>query len=173
MPIPSITASIFAREILPAILIPNLGGWATGLLTRTEIKSWYENLRKPSWRPPNSAFPIVWTSLYSAMGYASWLIYRSGSWANVKLPLTLYGTQLALNMLWSPLFFKAHRMKLALVDIGLLWVNVAACIFTFHPVNKTAAYLMVPYLGWLTLASALNYWIWKENPEEDASRKRL
>ncbi|OWA53049.1 putative Translocator protein [Hypsibius exemplaris] len=169
MPIPPITASLLGREILPAVLLPIGGGWINGIQTRSQIESWYEKLRRPDWRPPNWVFGPVWTALYGSMGYASWLLYRSGGGlaGPARLPLILYGSQLALNFAWTPLFFKLHKTGWALADISALWLNVAACIYTFYPVNKTASYLMIPYIGWLSLASVLNWWIWKENPNAD------
>ncbi|CAG2066021.1 unnamed protein product, partial [Timema podura] len=127
-----------------------------------------QTLKRPSWRPPNYVFAPVWTGLYCGMGYASYLVWRDGGGLEgaARLPLALYSSQLALNWAWSPIFFGAHSLKWGLVDITLLWLNVAACIFTFHQVNKTAGLVLVPYLGWLTIASALNYVIWRDNPDK-------
>ncbi|OWA53050.1 putative Translocator protein [Hypsibius exemplaris] len=159
-------------EILPAVVVPNIGGILGALLIAKDIKTWYNKLKKPSWSPPNWIFGPAWTTLYICMGISSWMIYKSGGGFGGKagFPLVLYGTQLVLNWLWSPIFFKAHRPGVALVEIIVLWLNVAACISSFHPINKTAAHLLLPYLAWLSLATALNYSIWKNNP--NASRIR-
>nr|CAD7435572.1 unnamed protein product [Timema monikensis] len=151
-----------------ATILPNVGGWISSYANRQEIKVWYETLKRPSWRPPNYVFAPVWTGLYCSMGYASYLVWRDGGGLEgaARLPLALYSSQIALNWAWSPIFFGAHSLKWGLVDITLLWLNVAACVFTFNQVNKTAGLLLVPYLGWLTVASALNYVIWRDNPDK-------
>ncbi|CAF0853189.1 unnamed protein product [Brachionus calyciflorus] len=152
-------------------VLPNLGGIAGSYFTRKSIKTWYESLDKPSWRPPNRLFAPVWTTLYSSIGYASFLILRDGVGSSRNLALGLYGTQLALNWAWTPLFFHYHKLGLATVEIGLLTANIAACIYAFYPINKTAAYLLLPYLAWVSFASALTYNIWKQ--KERFSREHL
>ncbi|KAL5232739.1 hypothetical protein ACI65C_000149 [Semiaphis heraclei] len=129
-----------------------------------------QTLNRPSWRPPNYMFAPVWTTLYLGMGYASYMVYRSGGgfFGAAKIPLTLYASQLVLNWAWTPLFFEFHQLKWSLVEICVLWTNVAGCIVTFHKINKVASYLMIPYLGWLSLATALTYNIYKNNPEISA-----
>ncbi|XP_067007797.1 translocator protein [Anabrus simplex] len=148
-----------------AVVFPNVGGWLGGLITVRNIKPWYESLVLPKWRPPNSAFGPVWTVLYSSMGYASYLVWRDGGGFDgpARLPLILYGTQLILNWAWTPIFFGAHNLALSLADIGLLWINVAACGYSFYHINHTAGLIMLPYLAWLTLASALNYCVYRDN----------
>ncbi|KAI5756027.1 translocator protein isoform X2 [Diaphorina citri] len=160
-------------QVAGAILLPNLGGITSSLLVRNEIKTWYETLKRPSWRPPNYLFGPVWTALYCGMGYASYLVWRDGGGflGPAKIPLALYGTQLALNWAWSPIFFGLHKLDWALGEISVLWVTVAASGYKFHEVNKTAGYLMVPYLAWLTLATALNYVIWRDNPKSIAEKE--
>ena len=93
-----------------------------------QLKTWYPSLRKPSWTPPNWAFPLAWTTLYAAMGAASWLVWRDGGIAEHPLPLALYAAQLLLNWAWSPLFFTAHRLGAALLDAALQLVSIIACI---------------------------------------------
>ncbi|NP_001155576.1 translocator protein-like [Acyrthosiphon pisum] len=146
---------------------PMIGGFIGGIFVRKNIKGWYETLNRPSWRPPNYMFGPVWTTLYLGMGYASYMVYRSGGgfFGAAKIPLALYASQLVLNWAWSPLFFEFHQLKWSLVEICVLWTNVAGCIVTFYQINKVASYLMIPYLGWLSLATALTYNIYKNNPE--------
>uniref|UniRef100_A0A8C7EBX1 Translocator protein n=1 Tax=Nothoprocta perdicaria TaxID=30464 RepID=A0A8C7EBX1_NOTPE len=134
-------------------LLPHVGGFLGGKITRKQIPLWYEGLEKPSWRPPNWVFAPVWGTLYTSMGYGSYLVWKELGGFNEKsvLPLGLYAGQLALNWAWTPIFFGAHKMG---------WVTTTA---SWYNVNRTAAYLMVPYLAWLTMASALNYRIWKDN----------
>ncbi|KFM77967.1 Translocator protein, partial [Stegodyphus mimosarum] len=150
--------------IAGAIILPHVGGITAAFITRKEVKTWYETLRRPSWRPPNWMFAPVWTSLYTGMGVASYLVWKHGDGFQgpAKLPLILYGTNLILNWAWTPIFFGAHKKGLALAEILVLWGTVGACTYTFASVNKTAAYLMVPYWAWLSLASALTYCIWRD-----------
>lgn len=106
-----------AVQIAGAVILPNIGGWAGGIITSKNIKSWYEGLKHPSFRPPNSVFGPVWTTLYCGMGYASYLVYKNGGGFSgpARFPLMLYGTQLALNWAWTPIFFHYHDLK---------WVNM-------------------------------------------------
>ncbi|XP_016662656.1 translocator protein [Acyrthosiphon pisum] len=145
---------------------PIIGGLIGGIFVRKNIR-WYETLNLPYWRPPSYLFAPVWTTLYLAMGYASYLIYRSagGFSGEAKIPLALYASQLVLNWDWPPLFFGLHKLKWGLVEICVLWINIASCIVTFYKINKVASYLMIPYLGWVSYATALTYYIYKNNPE--------
>ncbi|XP_068171282.1 translocator protein [Antennarius striatus] len=148
--------------------LPFLGGFYSTYTSRESVKVWYPTLRKPSWRPPNAAFPVVWTCLYTGMGYGSYLIWKElgGFTEKAVVPLGLYGLQLALNWAWTPIFFGAHKLKLALVDITLLTVTVGATMVSWYPISQPATLLMAPYLAWLCLATSLNYCIWRDNPEK-------
>ncbi|RNA23190.1 translocator -like isoform X2 [Brachionus plicatilis] len=144
-------------------VLPNLGGIVSIYFTRKNLKTWFESLDKPSWRPPSWAFGSVWTTLYTSMGYASYLIVKDGVGDSRKIALGLYGSQLALNWAWSPLFFICHKLGLSTVVSNVLVANIAACIYVFYPINKTAAYLLVPYLAWVSFATAINFSIWRRN----------
>ncbi|XP_060089266.1 translocator protein 2 [Heteronotia binoei] len=150
--------------------LPHLGGFLGWLITRKEVPTWYETLKKPSWRPPNKIFPVAWTTLYTSMGYTSYLVWRYLDCFSSKavVPLGLYGAQLALNWMWTPIFFGAHNLKLALLDVVGLYRLV---LYSWYPVNKTATALMLPYLAWLTLASCLTYCIRRHNPEKGKKKK--
>ncbi|XP_063707154.1 translocator protein [Culicoides brevitarsis] len=148
------------------VAFPHIGGILGGRITQRNIKGWYESLKRPSWRPPNYVFPPVWTALYSGMGYASYLVWRDGggfSGESAKLPLALYGAQLALNWAWSPIFFHYHNLSLSAMEIVLLTGTAGACAVSFHKVNSTAGWLLAPYLAWLCFASVLNIKIWWDN----------
>ncbi|XP_048354468.1 translocator protein 2 [Sphaerodactylus townsendi] len=153
--------------------LPHLGGFLGWLITRKEVPTWYESLKKPSWRPPNKIFPVAWTALYTSMGYASYLVWSDLGGFNSKaiVPLGLYGAQLALNWAWTPIFFGAHNLTLALLDIVGLYGLVLSTMYSWYPINKTATMLMLPYLAWLTLASSLTYYIWRDNPEEGKKKE--
>lgn len=114
---------------------------------------WYEELQKPSWTPPNWAFPVVWTLLYIMIAYAGWSVWSKVGWS---LPIVFWALQIVLNAAWSWLFFGLRRMDLALVDVGLLWLAIAGFIVTAWPVSPIAALLFVPYLAWVTTAGLLN-----------------
>jgi len=146
---------------------PHVGGLAGAFITRKNIKNWYENLNRPSWRPPNWLFGPVWTSLYTGMGYASYMIYRDGGGfdGEAKTALALYGSQLALNWAWTPIFFGCHKLGLATAEILVLAGNIGACIFYFSKINKTASYILIPYMAWVSFASVLTAWMWRNNPD--------
>lgn len=146
-----------------AIAIP-VGGGFLGSLFNGSPDDWYKHLRKPSWTPPGWVFPVMWTSLYLLMGIASWLVYRKGGFRAQALPLGIYALQLVLNFSWTPLFFGLHRMDIAFAEILALWVSIAATIYLFYGVDKTAGYLLTPYIAWVTIATALNWTIWSMNP---------
>lgn len=126
---------------------------------------WYERLRKPSWRPPNGVFAPVWTVLYVMIAVAGWLVWREAGLAGAVVPLAFYALQLVLNAAWTPLFFGLRRPDLGFADIVLVWASILATIVLFYPVHAGAALLLVPYLAWVTFAAALNFAIWRLNPE--------
>lgn len=130
--------------------------------------AWYERLSKPSWRPPNRLFAPVWTVLYLMIGVAGWLAWREVGFAGAPLAFTFYAAQLLLNAAWTPLFFGLHRPDLALFDIALLWLAIAGTILGFAAIHTGAALLLVPYLAWVSFATALNFAIWRRNPARPA-----
>ncbi|MCX8090813.1 MAG: tryptophan-rich sensory protein [Verrucomicrobiae bacterium] len=125
---------------------------------------WYASLQKPSWTPPPWVFGPVWTVLYTMMAVAAWLVWRQGGFAAQRRPLGLFVIQLALNASWTPLFFGLRRPDLAFAEIVLLWVAIAATLAAFRRVSVTAAWLLVPYLAWVSFAAALNFALWRLNP---------
>lgn len=124
---------------------------------------WYERLRKPAWRPPNWAFAPAWTILYGMIAVAGWLVWRRHGFGGAPLALSVYAVQLLLNMAWTPIFFGLHRPGLALLEILILWLAIAATIAAFAPLHPAAAWLLTPYLAWVAFASALNFAIWRLN----------
>ncbi|CAH1115027.1 unnamed protein product [Psylliodes chrysocephalus] len=155
----------------PAIgftVLPNLGGIAGGFITKKSINPWYEGLKKPEWRPPNWAFGPVWTTLYSSMGYASYLVYRDGNGfeGGAKLPLMVYGVNILANWLWTPIFFGKKDIKLALYEMQLVNGTALATAYLFYKVNHTAGFIILPYCLWLSVATALNYVIYRDNKDK-------
>ena len=132
-------------------------GSASGLVTADAIDTWYAGINKPSFNPPNWIFGPVWTLLYILMGVAAGLVWSSTAEASVKRrALAVYILQLGLNALWSFLFFGLRSPQLALAEIVLLWIAIVWCMRLFEPIHRTSAYLLVPYLLWVSFASVLN-----------------
>ena len=127
------------------------------------MKSWYPSLAKPAWTPPDWLFGPVWTLLYLMMGLAAWLVWRQAEAGRARRPLLLYALQLLLNTCWSLLFFGLRSPGLALLEILLLWLAIAATLWAFARVRGWAAALLAPYLAWVSFAVALNFAIWRMN----------
>lgn len=138
-----------------------LGARATG---SPRLRPWYRALSKPRWQPPSSAFPVVWTALYGLMTVSAWRVWRRGRGAPRRRALAWWGAQLALNAAWSPLFFGLRRPRAALVDAALLAAAVPAYAAAAHRVDREAAWLVAPYVGWAAFAAALNGAIVARNP---------
>ncbi len=117
---------------------------------------WYENLKKPRWNPPNWAFPVVWTILFTMMAVSGWLVWQSSGVAAWPA-LTVYAVHLVINGLWSWLFFGKQRLDWAMVDVIFLWAIIVAMIIAFHPYSVLASLLLTPYLLWVTIAAVLNF----------------
>lgn len=149
--------------------VVGLVSWVVGCLATGWVGStfmpgeWYAALTKPPWTPPNDVFAPVWTTLYVLMGVAAWLVWRTAGFAGARTPLMLFIAQLILNALWSYLFFGAHQMLLAFVDIIVLWLLILATIVRFRRVVPVAGALLIPYLCWVAFASALNFELWRLN----------
>jgi translocator protein len=124
---------------------------------------WYASLRKPAWNPPNWIFAQVWTVLYAMMAVAAWLVWRRGGFTGQRLALSLFLLQLLFNALWSPLFFGLRNPPLGFLDIVLLWLALLATVVTFWKACLLAGALLLPYLAWVTFASALNLSLWRLN----------
>lgn len=128
--------------------------------------AWYETLDRPDWRPPNWAFPIVWTILYAMMAVAGWLVWHAaGGLSGAPVAFGLFALQLLFNGAWSWLFFGLKRPDLALIDTALMWVAILANAVAFHAIRPEAGWLLAPYLLWVTIAFALNLSILRRNPQ--------
>ena len=131
-----------------------------GTATRSALAEWYPALKKPSWTPPGWVFGPVWTLLYPMVAVAGWLAWREG---RARFGPLVYLLQLALNAAWPWLFFAERRPGFAFLCIAALCVAVVATIAAFWRLSRGAALLMVPYLAWVALATALNFAIWRLN----------
>lgn len=150
-------------RLIISIVIPVAVGAISGYFTVTGLGSWYQGINKPSWNPPNSIFGPVWTSLYILMGIALYLVWKSGNSELKSRAIILFTVQLILNFFWSIIFFNQHQISWALVEMVLLWIFILLTIFSFASISKTAAWLMVPYISWVSFAMVLNFTIWQLN----------
>ena len=120
---------------------------------------------KPGWAPPAGVFGPVWTVLYIMMAIAAVLVLRRAGWPGARRPMALFGAQLALNALWTWLFFVWRLGGAALMEIVVLWLVLLLTILAFARVRRLAAVLLLPYLVWVSFAAALTYAVWRRNPE--------
>ncbi len=132
-------------------------------VTATSVGGWYQTLARPSWSPPDWLFGPVWTMLYLMMAVAAWLVWRRHGWFTARSALTWFGMQLALNVLWSFVFFGLQRPGLAFAEIIVLWMTIAATASAFFGKSAVASLLLTPYLAWTTFAALLNFAIWRMN----------
>ncbi len=150
--------------IIAALAIPQIAGAIGSLFTFQAIPTWYATIIKPELAPPNWVFGPVWTTLFLLMGLASYLVWKRG-WErrDVKIALSVYVVQLALNTIWSILFFGIPSPQLAFYEIVLLWLSIATNIVLFYRISKAAGLMLVPYIAWVSFAGYLNYSIWMLN----------
>jgi len=151
-----------ATKIFICSTICLLLGLASGYSTVAEIQNWYQYIIKPTWNPPNWLFGPVWTTLYILMGISVALVLHTAL-TLPKKALVLFSTQFVLNLLWSFIFFNQHQIGYAFVEIVCMLFFIVATIISFYRINKTAAYLMLPYLLWVCFATVLNGTIWYLN----------
>lgn len=135
-----------------------------GAVASVQAGSFYLSLTRPAWAPPASVFGPVWSVLYALMAIAAWLVWREGGFRHARVALSLFLAQLALNALWSWLFFAWHLGAAAFIDILLLWVLIVATLIAFWRTRPVAGALLVPYLLWVSFAAALNFAVWQLNP---------
>lgn len=152
------------RTVLLLIVAFTLAVGAVGsAITGPAIPVWYAGLAKPGFTPPDWLFAPVWTALYVMMAIAAWRVWRLPPDPVRHRGLLCWGVQLALNLIWSALFFGLRRPDLALVEIILLWLVIAATIALFLRRDRIAGLLLVPYLAWVSFAGVLNHAIWRLN----------
>lgn len=124
---------------------------------------WYAQLDRPEWTPPDWLFGPVWILLYAAMAVSAWLVWRQAGFFAARPALVCYAIQLGLNAAWSWLFFGLQRPDLAFAGIVMLWLSILMTIILFARIRSLAAWLLAPYLAWVTFAAVLNYSIWRLN----------
>lgn len=174
-------------KLFISIIVCELAGVAGSIFTSSEIAGWYKGIRKPDFNPPGWIFGPAWTLLFVLMGISLYLVwvnkweirnkisvdkkeiwnplskrFFSGDWAKANIIL-IFATQLILNIIWSVIFFGMHRPDLAFFEVIMLWVAITFTIINFYRVSKKAAYLLLPYIVWVSFAAILNYTIWMLN----------
>jgi len=138
---------------------------AVGAIASSDAPEFYLQLQRPDWAPPARLFGPVWSTLYFLMAIAVWLVWRERRLHAGILPYALYVAQLAVNALWSWLFFAWHQGQLAFIEVLVLWALIVATMCSFRTIKPLATWLFVPYLAWVSFAAALTYATWQLNPE--------
>ncbi|MCU0653303.1 MAG: tryptophan-rich sensory protein [Candidatus Pacebacteria bacterium] len=155
--------NISKRDLLGGgifVAICEAAGALGAYFTTPEVATWYSTLVKPEIAPPNWVFGPVWVTLYALMGIAAWLVWKETNHdERAREPLMIFFTQLGLNILWSALFFYQHSPARAFSELVVLWLAVLLTIWLFKKVSRVAAYLLLPYLLWITFAGYLNFFI--------------
>jgi len=158
---------MFDREswlsLIPFVVVCFLAAAIGALATNSSVKTWYPQLRRPEWTPPNWLFGPVWTALYLMMALSAWLAWRSSISGVPRFALILFGIQLVLTALWSVVFFGLRKIGPAFAEVLLLWMMLIATAVAFLPLSLLAAWLLIPYIAWVGFASYLNYRIWQMN----------
>ncbi len=151
-------------KLIIAVALPLVVGGLSGFFTVTGVESWYQTINKPAWNPPNWIFGPVWTTLYILMGISLFLVWRENAADGAKkYALILFAAQLLLNFFWSFIFFSQQQPGWAFAEIVLLWLLIVLTIFAFARINNLAAWLLVPYISWVSFAAILNFTIWQLN----------
>lgn len=149
-------AGVVAAASLSAVGNPRAG----------ETMEWYDDLDKPSWNPPKLVFPVAWTTLYGLIAYSGWRVWQQPDSPERSRALALWGTQLAFNAAWTPIFFTARRPRAALVDSVGLFSSVVAYHRAAQKVDPLSGWMMAPYVAWTGFATVLNAEIVRRNPDE-------
>ena len=150
------------EKLIISILICLLAGFIGSFFTTPAIPTWYAMLQKPSFAPPAWVFFPVWTALFIMMGISLFLVWQKEG-QKVKNALYIFAAQLALNALWSVAFFGLKSPLMGLIEIIILWIAILATILSFMKISRTASYLLIPYILWVSFAAILNFSIWKLN----------
>jgi len=155
------------REVLRlvvSIVVCQLAGGLGAIFTTPAIPTWYASLEKPAFQPPNWLFFPVWTTLYTLMGIAAFLVWRKGlGQRQVRVALGIFAIQLALNTAWTIIFFGLYSLFGAVIAIVFLWIAILINIVTFWRISKVAGALLIPYILWVSFAGILNYSVWMLN----------
>lgn len=153
-----------ALKLIIAIVVSELAGIIGSIFTTSAITGWYSTIVRPEFAPPNWIFGPVWTTLFALMGISAFLIWKKGlENKDVRIALGIFLGQLVLNIFWSLIFFNLQSPGGAFIEIIFLWIAILATIILFSRISKPAAWLLVPYILWVSFAAVLNYSIWSIN----------
>lgn len=149
--------------VIISVIIAQMAGAIGSVFTVSSIQNWYAYLEKPFFSPPNWLFAPAWITLYTLMGIAAFLVWQKRENPQTKKALTFYFIQLALNTLWSVIFFGWHNLGLAFVEIVFLWFFILLSLISFYKIVRIAGILFIPYILWVSFAAVLNFSIWQLN----------
>lgn len=164
MPTHRPSAGSQAAALLIAVAVTFLAA-AAGAMASVEAGAFYSQLVRPDWAPPGWVFGPVWSVLYALMAAAVWLVWRTAGFPRARLAVFLYVAQLAVNALWSWLFFAWRLGALAFAGVVILWMLIMATAVAFWRLQHFAAWLLAPYIAWVGFAAALTLAIWQRNPQ--------
>lgn len=151
-------------KLIVSLILPQAAGGLGAFLMGDSVSAWYRVLEKPFFNPPSFIFGPVWTALYFLMGIAAYLVWkRAKENIEARKAMNIYWIHLALNASWTPIFFGLHNIGLAFLNIVVLWALILILIIKFWKISKTASYLLMPYILWVSFATYLNYAIWTLN----------
>lgn len=150
-------------KLIGSIFICFLPGIIGGFFTANNLYPWYDTLIKPSFNPPSWVFSSVWSTLYTLMGISLFLVLKAEDSSDKKQGLMFFAVQLVLNGLWSIVFFGLHQILWAFIIIILLLLFIILSIWKFYRISKPAAYILIPYLLWVSFATILNYSLYNLN----------
>lgn len=160
----SYTKSVNApMKLFLSLALTLLIGFGAGFATASSIGTWYAGIQKPFFNPPNWIFAPVWTLLYILMGVSFYFVWKLAETSRRNFAMFVFVVQLALNGIWSLIFFNMHQVGWALVDIVILWIMIIITMYLFTSLSKIAAWLLYPYLLWVSFATVLNFSIWQLN----------
>ncbi len=148
-------------RLVVSVVVCEAAGIIGSVFTVSAIPSWYAALQKPWFTPPNWLFAPVWLVLYFLMGASLYLLW--GKRPRSRAAVVAFGVQLVFNVAWSAVFFGAHELFYGFVTIAVLWLAILATAAFSYRVSRSAAALLIPYILWVTIASALNYYVWVLN----------
>lgn len=150
-------------RFIAALVIPQLAGFIGSLFTMKSLETWYAALKKPTITPPDEVFAWVWTTLFLLMGLSLFMIWSDKSGKPKRFAIAAFATQLALNIGWSAIFFGGRDIGTAFAEILALLAAIVWTVYEFSRINKFAAWLLAPYLAWVSFASLLTYQFWMLN----------
>ncbi|KAA3625968.1 MAG: tryptophan-rich sensory protein [Proteobacteria bacterium] len=161
------------RKLSPATQVLGLAAWllvcftiaGLGAVASIDATAFYTHLELPDWAPPASVFGPAWTTIFVLMAVAAWLVWRQGGFRCARVALSLFLAHLPINALWSWLFFAWRLGGAAFADVLLLWITIAVLLVLFWRRSRYSGVLLLPYLAWVTFAAALNFTVWRLNPD--------